>query len=161
MLQKKRLLVRAVRAVYPHHRKKIESLKREGRRLWNTPDFIWERLLGSFSTMGNSRGARLMSDPLLHDRVTYERIARLGPEERLRVLSDPLAAAPVRMAKRKAVWLCVNFERISRDGGPSKVKTDLCSCKGRDAKIEFLDSFTGIGDKYARNILMDVYHPAF
>jgi hypothetical protein len=31
----------------------------------------------------------------------------------------------------------------------------------RDAKIAFLRAFDGVGPKYARNILMDVYHPDF
>lgn len=41
------------------------------------------------------------------------------------------------------------------------MKADLCACAGRDAKIEFLKTFTGMGDKYARNILMDAYHREF
>jgi hypothetical protein len=32
---------------------------------------------------------------------------------------------------------------------------------GREAKIRFLDAFPGIGEKYARNIMMDVYHEDF
>src|SRR5213075_805836 len=31
----------------------------------------------------------------------------------------------------------------------------------RDAKIAFLKRLSGIGDKYARNIFMNVYHPEF
>jgi hypothetical protein len=40
-------------------------------------------------------------------------------------------------------------------------KADLCTQPGRDGKIAFLKTFHGIGDKYARNILMDVYHREF
>lgn len=32
---------------------------------------------------------------------------------------------------------------------------------GREAKIRFLESFPGIGPKYARNMMMDVYHEDF
>jgi hypothetical protein len=46
-------------------------------------------------------------------------------------------------------------------GGPKAAKEALLSKPGRDEKIKFLKSFSGIGDKYARNILMDVYHPDF
>ena len=41
------------------------------------------------------------------------------------------------------------------------VKRALEQCVGRDAKIRFLDAFEGVGPKYARNMLMDVYHPDF
>jgi hypothetical protein len=150
-------LVQAVRAVYPAYRAVVEQRKREGRQIWNTPDFIWEQLLRSFSTMGNARGARLMTDATLHDCVTYHVIARLTPKQRRAILCKTLAAAPVRMAERKADWLCKNFRRIQRDGGPDKVKTMLCACLGRDEKIAFLRTFHGIGPKYARNILMDAF----
>jgi hypothetical protein len=150
-----------VRAVYPHHRATIERLKRDGRQIWNTPNFIWEQLLRSFSTMGNARGVRLMTEPLLHDRVAYDAIVDSGPKKRRAILSTTLAAAPVRVAGRKTDWLCANFERIRRDGGPDAVKVNLCRCAGRDGKIEFLKTFDGIGDKYARNILMDAHHREF
>ena len=65
------------------------------------------------------------------------------------------------MAERKAEWLCANFRRIQRDGGPDKVKAMLCACAGRDGKIAFLLTFDGIGPKYARNILMDAHHREF
>jgi hypothetical protein len=157
----KRTLVRAVRAVYPANRNIVEQRKREARQIWDHPDFIWEQLLRSFSTMGNSRGARLMVRPELHDRVAYGVIAGLSPKRRRTLLRNTLASAPVRMAERKADWLCQNFRRIERDGGPDKVKANLCACKERDEKIAFLLTFDGIGPKYARNILMDAYHREF
>jgi hypothetical protein len=102
-----------------------------------------------------------MREPSLHDRVTWEAIECLSAKRRRRSLAETLAAAPVRMAEQKADWLCANFDRIRRDGGPDQVKADLCACVGRAAKIEFLKTFDGIGDKYARNIMMDSYHREF
>ena len=161
MSDSKRTLVRAVLAVYPDKRKIVEQRKREGRRIWNHPEFIWEQLLRSFSTMGNSRGKRLMDEPELHDQVTFCVLAGMGPKARHARLRATLSAALVRMAERKADWLCQNFLRIQQDGGLDKVKATVCACKGRDAKIAFLLTFDGIGPKYARNILMDAYHPEF
>jgi hypothetical protein len=161
MSDPKRTLVRVVGVVYPAHRAVVEKRKREGRVIWRAADFIWEELLRSFSTMGNSQGKRLMEDATLHDRVAYPVIARLKPRQRGAMLRCTLAAASVRMADRKADWLCRNFKRIQRDGGPDHVKGMLCGCSGRDAKIAFLLTFDGIGPKYARNILMDAYHPEF
>jgi hypothetical protein len=161
MLKPGTILVSAVRVIYPRHRTTIERLKRDCRRLWNTPQFVWEQLLRSFSTMGNARGLRLMHEPSLHDRVTYDAIANLGPKKRRKILGVVLAAAPVRMAEQKAGWLCANFDRIRREGGPDQLKIDLCACVGKNAKIDFLKTFEGIGDKYARNIMMDAYHREF
>ena len=112
--------------------------------------------------MGNSRQAR---GSCANRRSTIvgirQAIADLTPKRRRKILSGTLAAAPVRMAERKADWLCANFDRIRRDGGPDVVKATLCACSGRDEKIAFLKTFQGIADKYARNILMDVYHREF
>jgi hypothetical protein len=161
MFDQKHNLVRAVRTVYEHHRTEIDDLKREGELLWMAPDFIWEQLLRSFSTMGNARGMRLMRDPVLHDRVTYRAVVDLTPAERRTVLMGALAAASVRMAACKTGWLCSNFDRIQLDGGPDAVKTTLSWCNGRNAKIAYLKTFHGIGDKYARKVMMDAYHSEF
>ncbi len=53
------------------------------------------------------------------------------------------------------------FDYVKRLGGPEKAKEQLLAQPGKDAKIRFLDSFPGIGAKYARNIMMDVYHEEF
>lgn len=46
-------------------------------------------------------------------------------------------------------------------GGVAAAKERLLGQAGREAKIKFLQSFHGIGPKYSRNMLMDVYHPDF
>jgi hypothetical protein len=72
-----------------------------------------------------------------------------------------LRAAVVRMPDRKSVWLAANFERIQTDGGPAAIKRTLEAQPGRDAKIGYLRSFHGIGDKYARDMMMQANHPEF
>ena len=46
-------------------------------------------------------------------------------------------------------------------GGIAKANHAAFAAPGRDAKLAFMLQFDGIGDKYARNIWMDVYHPDF
>jgi hypothetical protein len=41
------------------------------------------------------------------------------------------------------------------------VKERLYSIVGREGKMGFLRKFRGVGPKYARNIMMDGYHPEF
>ncbi len=54
-----------------------------------------------------------------------------------------------------------NFDLIQAIGGLRAAKDALLKAPGREAKIKFLDAFKGIGPKYARNIMMDVYHEDF
>ena len=142
-------------------KRKLEELKGDERYLEN-PDFVWLSLVESLSSMGNSRGYDgLFGNPENYKRITFEALSLLSPEDRLRVLAETLSAATVRMPDRKAEWLAADFEQIRRMGGPAKAKVALLSEPGRDAKIAFLKRLPGIGDKYARNIFMNVYHPEF
>jgi thermostable 8-oxoguanine DNA glycosylase len=152
-------LVNAVMKVLPETLERIRAKQRQDQ--WDRDDFIWEALLISMATMGNSRGAQLVEEERHHQRVRWDRLVNCSPNERERELANALASAKVRMPQKKAAWLAKNFERIDRDGGPKMVKSMLSQCQGRDAKIQFLYSFDGIGPKYARNMLMDVYHPDF
>lgn len=139
----------------------LERLKMDASYL-QRPDFLWLSLVESMSSMGNSRGYDgLFGNPENYARITYEALASLPSEERFAVLAQTLGAAAVRMPDRKAEWLASDFEQIRRMGGPKEAKKTLLSEPGRDAKIAFLKRLAGIGDKYARNIFMNVYHQEF
>jgi len=153
-------LVRAVLNVYKKNREVIDPEKLVTLR-WEMPDLIWELLLLSFSSMGNSSGMRLVQTPELHDSVRFDLLSKLGLDQRLARLRSTLKAAGVRWPNQKAGRLAENFDRIQREGGPESVKSKLSEQPGRDAKIKFLRTFRGIGDKYARNMMMDVYHEDF
>jgi uncharacterized protein (DUF433 family)/endonuclease III len=155
-------LVRAVAAVAgdPSRRSRLESWKQHAAR-FGEPDFIWDALVRTTATMGNSRGAELLANPELHARIRYSALRGLAPAAREEALIGALRAAGVRMPARKTEWLLENFERIEARGGPEAVKEQLESFPGRSGKIAFLKTFRGIGDKQARNLMMDVYHPDF
>jgi hypothetical protein len=156
----KNRLASVIRSLAEKKRCDLERLK-EGQKHWSRHDFIWHSLLGSFSTMGNARGAELMRDNELYSRVSWEAISRVPRRTRLKTLCRTLSQAKVRMAEKKAAWLNSNFERIREAGGPEAIKRQLEDSSGCEGKIVFLRSFKGIGPKYARNIMMDVYHPDF
>lgn len=140
---------------------KLEELRRCSIDL-EKPDFVWRSLVESFSSMGNSRGYEgLFGDPESYERIAFDALSRLSPARRLETLSQTLHAATVRMPDMKAEWLDIDFKKIEAMGGLAEAKSQLLSQAGRDAKIEFLKRFKGIGDKYARNIFMNVYHPEF
>lgn len=53
------------------------------------------------------------------------------------------------------------MERIESIGGLETAQEEFESKDGKEAKMKFLKQFKGIGDKYARNIGMDLLHPDF
>ncbi len=155
-------LAEAIRPIYDKHRQEIDDLK-HGASHWTAPDFIWEAILASFSTMGNAKGyEQLIANSDLNDPIRFENLRKLhSDEEPLSVLEDRLTAAPVRWPRQKASRLLENFQRIEKAGGPEKLKWELISHEGQKDKITFLRTFKGIGPKYARNMMMDVYHEDF
>jgi endonuclease III len=129
----------------------------------NDPEFVWYELLLSVSIMGNSRGKQgLIDSPDNFARVQFKHLERLNSSEaRLKELQAVLHAAKVRMPDRKAQWLSTAFDRIAAMGGPTAAKLELLNREGRAGKIDSWREFDGIGEKYSRNIMMDVYHPEF
>lgn len=159
-------LVSAVKELCREKRREVEEkfehLKSDAAQRWDSPDFIWERLLDAFATWGSSRGVELVDNPSLHDPIRYQALINLSPEKRLATLMQSLTLAKVRYNREKrAEWLVENFERIQAEGGPDAVKLELEAMHGRDAKIKFLRTFRGIGPKHARNMMMITHHPDF
>jgi hypothetical protein len=154
-------LVSVIKPIATKHQKTIDRLKKEERRLKRS-GFIWHYLLQSLSTFGGVRGWNgLIGNKENYSKVTYRALSKLSFAERLATLKETMWAAKIRMPDKKAQWLVENFELIKEMGGLKSAKEALLSKPGRDEKIKFLKSFSGIGDKYARNILMDVHHPDF
>ena len=142
------------RADLDEHKAKHVALER--------PDFLWHYLLQSFATMGGSSGwAGLIGNRSNYRRVTYKAITVLPEANRLAELKTVCRAAKVRFPERKAKFILGCYAQIRDMGGPEAAKAHLLAQPGRDGKIRFLKSLTGIGDKYARNIMMDVYHEDF
>lgn len=125
-------------------------------------DFLWHYLLQSFATMGRSSGWKgLIGNQSNYRRVTFEAIEATPEGERLARVRSVLREAKVRMPDRKAEYIIGCFKSVQEMGGPAAAKEKLLSQTGREGKIAFLKELPGIGDKYARNIMMDVYHEDF
>lgn len=154
-------LVAVVRALAAEQRLELERLKQEASGL-SRPDFVWHYLLQSFSTMGRASGWHgLMGNQDNYRSVTYPVLADLSPEARKQQVQQVCRVARIRMPDRKANFILACFDYVQQLGGPEKAKSRLLAENGRDAKIRFLRTFPGIGPKYARNIMMDVYHEDF
>lgn len=126
------------------------------------PDFLWHYLLQSFATMGRSAGWHgLIATQVNYSRVTYAALQALAESDRLRVAREVCRDAKLRMPNRKGDFITGCFQRVRDLGGPENAKAALLAQPGRENKIRWLKAMPGIGDKYARNIMMDVYHEEF
>lgn len=153
-------LAAVAKALAVEHKSRLDSLK-AWERYMERPDFLWHFLLQSFGTMGRASGWAGLSKPENYNRITYEALTALPASQRLAVAESACRDGKVRMPVIKAGYIVGCFDRIKQLGGPEAAKKQLLEQPGRDAKIQFLKTFPGIGDKYGRNILMDVYHPDF
>jgi len=145
------------------------SLKKErGQNRWERDDVIWFELVLSLSTWRGSRGARLLLDSQDNvdeekfARISFNKLASVAPENRASYLEDLLREHNVNMHVKKADYLTWNFNHIHDEWEtPLATKEAFNATEGPKAKIKFLKQFKGIGNKYARNIGMDLYHPDF
>ena len=156
----RRSLANVARALALEKKFELEEMKACERHL-DRPDFLWHILIQSFGTMGRAKAWANLSKPENYDRLKYDSLAVLSDSQRLSFAERVFRDAKVRMPSKKAKYIVGCFERVSELGGPEPAKNELLRQSGRDAKIRFLKTFPGIGDKYARNILMDVYHSDF
>jgi len=162
----RKILVPIVKRLARHA--EVKSKLAEGRKRrekLDRPDFVWHELLGSFATMGSSAGAKgLIHNKANYRRVKFEVLRRKGTKSaRLAEFRKVLHKAGVRWPEKKSVWLAENFDLVAKLGGPRKARARLLGCEGREAMIEFWRQFKGLrtSEKYARNIMMDCYHPDF
>ncbi len=152
-------LLPSVKEVYKQKRKIIKALKKECKDGLKRDDFIWFYLLQSFGTMGGAAGAVGLMN--WYQEMTYESLSRLAPIRRRCRIEQICSDAHVRFPNRKANYILGCFDRIKKLGGPEAAKQQLLTQDGRDGKIAFNRQFPGIGPKYARNLMMDVYHLEF
>lgn len=125
-------------------------------------DFLWHYLLQSYSTRGGSSGwAGLIGNATNYNQLTYEALSSLPDSRRVDHAKHIFRRAGVRYANKKGSEIVKCFDRVNELGGLISAKRTLLQQSGRDAKIRFLKLFSGIGDKYSRNIMMDVYHEDF
>lgn len=151
----------AARTIARLKRPVLESQKDHYRDL-QRDDFLWHYLLQSFATMGGVSGwDGLIGDETNYRQMSFETLSNMPAESRFEHAATICANAKIRYAKRKAEYIIGCYDKIQAIGGLRAAKEALVQQPGRDAKIVFLKSFPGIGDKYARNIMMDVYHDDF
>lgn len=117
-------------------------------------DWPWNGIILSAATRGGS--ARWVKVSMRYDNeLSWTALAQATPQERRRRLETV-----GRFWRRTADWLEQVWARFEIEGGPAAIREKL---KEMDAGeiISFWKSFPNIGDKYARNLMMDAHDPRF
>jgi len=143
--------------------KKLQELKQKGRRWWKRDDIIWFEIVLSLSTLRGSYGSQIVVDDEgridehRYGSVAFRTLEQVDPDHRYSYLESRLYGN-VAMHPTKAEAMVSNFQRVKESyGGPQGVKKAFKQKDGVQAKMEFLKQFDWIGEKYARNIPMDLY----
>jgi hypothetical protein len=141
--------------------KRIEELKRTAQQRRERPDMLWFELILSMATLQGSSGSTLATEDEYYSQVQYQTLLAMDEDERIDHLEDVLLDAGVNMHLRKADFINAQVQRIDSLGGLDSAQQEFEARDGKEAKMDFLREFKGIGDKYARNIGMDIFHPDF
>jgi thermostable 8-oxoguanine DNA glycosylase len=156
-------LARAVESVLEttDAKERIEKRKQISEQRRERSDTLWFELILSMSTWQGSGGSDLATEKKYYTQVTYDRLLQMDEDDRIQHLEEVLLNAGVNMHQKKSRYINSHVERIEAMGGLEMAQEEFESKDGKNAKMDFLKQFKGIGDKYARNIGMDLYHPDF
>ena len=112
--------------------------------------------------MGKSSGWEgLIGNKDNYNQITFDALCKLDDEKREITVKSVCRDAKIRMPDKKAEFILGCFKLVNNLGGLKKAREKLLSAQGREEKMRFLEKFPGIGPKYARNMMMDVYHEDF
>jgi hypothetical protein len=144
------------------HNKHLKELQQRCKTDAIRPDWLWHLLLSSMSTLGNTRGYEgLINNPDNYQLVAYKNLISLSESRRIKSLKLALKHAVIRRPGQKSEWLNENLKYILDCGGLNVIQKFILNIKGTEAKLRFIKTFSGIGNKYGRNIFMDLYDTDF
>lgn len=160
-----RTLIGAVETVVSEYpvEEKLQSLKEKGDKWWVRDDVIWFEIALSLATLQGSYGSQIVVDE--DGQIDEHRYGSVAFGTLEQVDSDLLYSylesrlyGNVAMHRRKAEAFEKNLHLIKEKyRHPEGAKQAFMEKEGQEGKMEFLKQFELIGDKYARNIPMDLY----
>jgi hypothetical protein len=119
------------------------------------PDWPWNGIVLSASTLGGSWRWDKRVQPIYEAELSWSALAGLSADERQQRF-DKVG----RYWRRTSAFLERMYGRLSEEGGPKVARSRLAAMTGAEI-LTFWAGFDGVGPKYARNIMMDVHHPSF
>ena len=160
-------LVKIINDKYRANEKKIAAWKADSRKDREHSEWIWRALVTSMATMGNSRGLDVVKNngffanseqdgtlPLPENEYSYECLVKQEDKQIYDVLMKVFNK--IKFGRLKSEWLVKDIRIIQKHGGPSAISCKINGMKSAQERIDFMIGFHGIGQKYSRNIYMDV-----
>jgi len=145
----------------------LEKLKQKGKERGKRDDVIWFEIVVSLCTLGGSWGAETVVDDggqideHKYGSLAFETLQEIDQNLLDQYLESRLSGN-VRMHPTKAEAIEENFKIIrDRYGDPLNTKQLIQQKDTPEEIIEFFKQFHWIGDKYARNIPMDLHLEEF
>jgi hypothetical protein len=156
-------LIAAFRSIPQYMKNKLGQLKADGEQLRMRDDLLWYLLVSSIATMGRAKACETLStNDDLRDAIAFSALLPLNRSQRETVIRKTLAAAHVRMQGDKPAWLAANIAKIQkRYGNLASANAHMLSLRRREDKLNFIQEFDGIGEKYKQNVWMDLYDADF
>jgi len=141
-------------------RAELEVMKERAAAQRKKEDLLWRELCGLTATHGSVVHAEEFM-AMYDERLAFHRLPA-NKEERTRVIFNALKDAKVpRFREEKSENLSSNYDRVKGMGGPEEATKVMLSLKGKKQKIKWIRQFDGVGEKYSRDIWMDIYDPDF
>lgn len=132
----------------------LEASRKRGAEFASHRDWPWNGMILSGATLGGSK--RWQGVQVRYDKeLSWDCLTPLSEVDRHNRL-----LTVGRYKNRTAAWLNGVFKNFVEFGGPASVRSHLNSLSAHEV-IGFWCSFRGMGDKYARNIMMDADDPRF
>jgi hypothetical protein len=138
-------------------RDKIEEAKKDG---WKNPDAFWVKILTNQMHVGSNSIVlkKRMNTNEFKVASNFQDFLKLDKKEQKELLDKFVPGGRNVSKEEKIKRLTAAIDLILSKGG---IKLTFASKMTKKEVIDMLTSIKGIGAKQARNIPMDLYHPAF
>lgn len=143
----------------PRFIERLDERRVAGKKDLDRRDWIWTALVQSQATLGRVPNMVVLNSLKSQWRwSSIEHLQTTACGERLR---EAFKSAGIRWPAKKVDRLVSNRQRLIESGGPNEFRKMWLSCTSLETALAHLRPFEGVGEKYARNIGMDVADPRF
>ncbi len=138
--------------LWRRHQAALEENLISARAKRDHPCWLWNVYLMSICTNGGSQNYECKRDQYGIE-LNWDRIVRLCEQDRKTLFSN---LPNLRRHSLLAPALNATFQRIRQAGGPGNLAGQYDELTTAAVRMKFWKSFAGIGEKYSRNIPMDI-----
>lgn len=147
-------VINLVHSVLMEMKAELDEIRAESVEWGKHLEWPWNGFILSWATYGGSKNWPSRIQPLYNAEYSWEALSSVDEQTRLNrfsVLGNP------RYRSKVAIWAPMVFDRLANPGGPVAARSHYFSLTTARERIAYVMSFSGFGEKYGRNIPMDIY----